>query len=86
VSLPLLFFILRLQLAIGQSQPIDRIEFRLKRTKESFLRRILMKVPESMSTLKIFNDLERLNRLPGNANATVNQTKTDNGKHFDLHD
>jgi outer membrane protein assembly factor BamA len=77
----LLFLFCVSQLAIGQSQPIDRIEFQgLKRTKESFLRRILKVQPESMAdSIKIFNDLERLNRLPGIANATVNQTKTDNG-------
>lgn len=69
------------QLAMGQSQQIDRIEFQgLKRTKESFLRRILKVQPESIAdSLKITNDLERLKRLPGIANATVKRTKADNG-------
>ena len=55
----------------AQEKTISKIEFEgLKKTKESFLRR-LVKVKEGSAydSIKIDTDVERLNRLPGIANA-----------------
>ncbi|WP_299799258.1 POTRA domain-containing protein [uncultured Maribacter sp.] len=62
---------------IGFSQEpiIENIEIEgLKRTKESFIRRLIKVKPGSVyDSLKIATDIERLNRLPGvaNANSTI---------------
>jgi len=65
----------------AQENMINSLEFTgLKRTKESFLRRIMKVQPASMAdSTSIALDLERLNRLPGIANATVVETKNTNG-------
>ncbi len=57
---------------------IKNIEFDgLKRTKESFLRRLVKVKPESNYDLKIIEtDVERLNRLPGIAKAVYNLDKS----------
>lgn len=59
--------------ATAQTEKIGSLEFQgLKKTKESFLRRILKVQPNtSADSTKISIDLERLNRLPGIAKATL---------------
>ena len=75
----ILVFILLLTTSIGLSQDaiVSTIEIEgLKRTKESFLRRLLKVKPESVyDSLKVATDVERLNRLEGIANATSTITK-----------
>ncbi len=65
----------------AQSIAIESIEFDgLKRTRESFLRRILKTQPNTTTdSTKIALDVERLNRLPGIAKATVVQNKDEFG-------
>ncbi|WP_194852530.1 POTRA domain-containing protein [Nonlabens antarcticus] len=78
VVLVILFFC---QMGNSQSGRIDRIEFEgLNRTKETFLRRIMKVQPKHLAdSVMIANDLERLNRLPGIANAKVTRTTLENG-------
>ncbi len=56
----------------AQNKQIDKISFEgLKRTKESFLRKLIItRAGTSYDTLQITSDVERLNRLPGIANAS----------------
>ncbi|WP_157686670.1 POTRA domain-containing protein [Nonlabens sp. Hel1_33_55] len=63
------------------SQNITSVEFKgLKRTRSSFLERILKaQVNAAADSSIIALDVERLNRLPGIAKATVSQTKKNNG-------
>ncbi len=66
----------------SQEAIITKIEINgLKRTKESFLRRLVKVKPGSVyDSLKVATDVERLNRLAGIANATstiVKNTETD---------
>ena len=63
------------------SQNITSVEFKgLKRTRSSFLERILKaQVNAAADSSMIALDVERLNRLPGIAKATVSQTKKNNG-------
>ena len=65
----------------AQNSVIENIEFEgLNRTKESFLRRILKTQPNgNADSLQIALDLERLNRLPGIAKASVSQRQLENG-------
>lgn len=61
----------------SQEAIITKIEINgLKRTKESFLRRLVKVKPGSVyDSLKVATDVERLNRLAGIANATSTITK-----------
>ncbi|AZQ44368.1 POTRA domain-containing protein [Nonlabens ponticola] len=65
----------------AQSFQINELEFSgLDKTKESFLRRILKTKPKSkIDSTRIAIDLERLNRLPGIAKATVTKQLQSNG-------
>jgi len=76
-----LVFIIVCQTALSQTATVSRIEFEgLKRTKASFLNRLLKVTHGSTAdSLKIATDLERLNRLPGIAKATVSKTSDPNG-------
>lgn len=70
-------------ISFAQDNLIDKITFEgLKRTKESFLRR-LVKVKEGSvyDSLKVATDVERLNRLPGVAKAVHTLTTGDNGNY-----
>lgn len=62
----------------AQEITINKIEFEgLKRTKESFLRRLVKVKPQSSYNLKqIETDVERLNRLPGIAKAVYRLDKS----------
>lgn len=73
------------QLGLSQTGVINTIEFEgLKRTRASFLKRILKVQPTMQAdSTKLALDLERLNRLPGIANATIKKSITENG-HVDL--
>ncbi|MGD1947319.1 MAG: POTRA domain-containing protein [Croceivirga sp.] len=63
--------LLSFSLVMTQEREILSIEFKgLKKTKEQFLRRLLKTKPETtFDAVRIQKDLERLNRLPGIANA-----------------
>lgn len=77
------FFILCSGLMYAQEGVIEEIEIEgLKRTKESFLRR-LVKVKEGAvyDSLKVDTDVERLNRLAGVAKATHTLEKQANGNY-----
>ena len=65
----------------AQTGTIGNVEFKgLKRTKESFLRRILTTKPNAEAdSSKIALNVERLNRLPGIAKATVETTFNSDG-------
>lgn len=70
-------------ISFAQDNLIDQITFEgLKRTKESFLRR-LVKVKEGSvyDSLKVATDVQRLNRLPGIAKAVYTLTEGDNGSY-----
>jgi len=68
-------------MVFAQNSVVENIEFEgLNRTKESFLRRILKTQPNgNADSLQIALDLERLNRLPGIAKASVSQRQLENG-------
>lgn len=63
----------------AQEVMISKIEFEgLKRTKESFLRRLVKVQPQNTIDLKLIEtDVERLNRLPGIAKAVYRLDQTD---------
>ncbi len=63
----------------AQEVIVSRIEFEgLKRTKESFLRRLVKVQPQSkVTTQMIETDVERLNRLPGIAKAIYSLDQSD---------
>ena len=65
----------------AQEQEIHNLEFEgLKRTKESFLRRLVKVKPNAAyDSILIKEDIERLKRLPGIANASFSTRKTNDG-------
>lgn len=77
--LPYLFFCSFF--AGAQEKKIDQLEFEgLKRTKESFLRRLVkVKTDASYNSILVKGDLDRLKRLPGIANAR-DSVYTESGK------
>ena len=76
-----LFFLFALQLA-AQNQIVEKIEFEgLKRTKESFLKRLIKtKENEAFDQAKVALDVERLKRLAGVANASIKESEGETGK------
>lgn len=66
---------------LAQEGTIKNIDFEgLKNIDESFLRRLIKVKTESVyDSLKVKTDIERLNRLPAVANATVTKTVSDAG-------
>lgn len=66
---------------LAQENTIKNIDFEgLKNIDESFLRRLIKVKTESVyDSLKVKTDIERLNRLPAVANATVTKTANDTG-------
>lgn len=82
-NLFLISFMLMTSLLFAQQPTIEKITFEgLKRVDESLLRR-LIKVRPAMKydSLKVATDIERLNRLPAIANATVVKTATSEGSY-----
>lgn len=76
-------FLLLTSISFAQENLIDQITFEgLKRTKESFLRR-LVKVKEGSvyDALKVATDVQRLNRLPGIAKAVHTLKREGNGNY-----
>ena len=70
-------------IVFAQQARIESIEFTgLKRTKVSFLKRLVKVKPgQILDTLKIATDLDRLNRLPGIAKARKTITQNNNGSY-----
>ena len=66
---------------LAQEVPISELRFSgLKRTKESFLRRLVkVKPQETADSLKIAVDIQRLKRLPGIANVTYQLDTEEDG-------
>jgi len=59
----------------------------LKKTKESFIRRLVKTKPGAVfDSIKVVTDIEKLNRLPGIANATVKQAKNAAGDYIITYD
>ncbi|MEX0315548.1 MAG: POTRA domain-containing protein [Allomuricauda sp.] len=77
----LIFLLFFGALSYAQEQKIHDLKFEgLKRTKESFLRRLVkIRTAEAYDTILINEDIERLKRLPGIANATFSMQKTEEG-------
>ena len=78
----LLLVLMVTSFAISQEAIVTKIEINgLKRTKESFLKRLVKVKPGSVyDSLKVATDIDRLNRLAGIANATstiVKNSETD---------
>lgn len=71
-------------LLLSQDRTIEQINFEgLKRIDESFLRRLIkVKTAEVYDSLKVATDVERLNRLPAVANATVENKLTENNSYI----
>ncbi len=65
--------------SIAQENIISALEFTgLKKTKESFLRRLVKtKVNSELDSVLVIADIERLNRLPGIASASYSVSKKD---------
>ena len=80
-TITILICLLAFQLS-AQESAVVKIEFEgLKRTKESFLRRLIKtKVNEKYDKAKVDLDIERLNRLAGVAKATIKEETTEGGK------
>ncbi|MEO1011969.1 MAG: POTRA domain-containing protein [Bacteroidota bacterium] len=76
-----MFLILMVVQGYAQNPPITKIEFTgLKRTKESFLKRLIKVKPNTTyDSLLVARDVERLKRLPGIANATQVTEKNNDG-------
>ena len=77
----LLLLVVLFQVHLYAREPIvSTIEIEgLKRTKESFLRRLIKVKPGSIyDSIKVATDVERLNRLAGIANATSELTRNSN--------
>lgn len=68
----------------AQDYTIEHINFEgIKRIDESFLRRLIkVKTAEVYDSLKVVTDVERLNRLPAVANATVENKLTENNTYI----
>lgn len=78
-----LSFLIISTLGMAQEGIIENIELTgLKRTKESFLRRLVKVKPGTVyDSLKVATDIERLNRLAGLAKATHKLEKQENGNY-----
>ncbi|MEO0571847.1 MAG: POTRA domain-containing protein [Bacteroidota bacterium] len=77
-----ILFLVSFSFLSAQEQTVTELDFQgLKRTKESFLRRLMKVRPgEAYDSIKIQKDIERLNRLPGIANAKDSVVNTSLGK------
>ncbi|UJH69078.1 POTRA domain-containing protein [Allomuricauda sp. SCSIO 65647] len=75
------FLMLGLTMVSAQEGQVKELEFQgLKRTKETFLRRLLKVQPgQAYDSVKVKKDIERLNRLPGIANAKDSIYAADDG-------
>lgn len=73
----LILVLLITNFSLAQQAIVKNIEIEgLKRTKESFIRRLIKVKPESVyDSLKVATDVDRLNRLAGIANATSKVNK-----------
>lgn len=71
----LISMMLMTSLLLAQDTIVQQIDFDgIKRIDESFLRRLIkVKALKAYDSLKVTTDIERLNRLPAVANATVNK-------------